>query len=284
MYYRRRRRREDEIRYLVGRNVDWILAPHQCEKCWFVNLCVRFPGSGSLADSQTLEVLRRGNLDIFWSRSTSTINGMLGYAKEMIIRSREAGKAVPLPAITYWPMGDEVRMGVVIQVLEKSLSNGRNGRNYLQFNTFRHLQAVALDIYSSIASAHSSRYSLNYCCGSFLHMYEGTIQSSLMERFDWGTKKRMPEDSGRNKPLKYLVINYTLNDIVHEWVVSDTDQKRKRYLLMTASYTCVIYGYSVRGYEGFWVDLQWLVDGIHLVKHDRRETPVLVAVVVRFKG
>ena len=94
----------------------------------------------------------------------------------------------------------------------------------------------------------------------------------------------MPEDSGRNKPLKSLVINYILNDIAHEWVVSETDQKMKRYPLMTASYICVTYGYSVRGYEGLWVDLQWLMDGIHLGKHDRRETPVLMVVMVRFKG
>ena len=138
---------------------------------------MRFPGSGSLADSQTLEVLRIGNLDIFWSRSTSTINGMLGYAKEMIIRSREAGKAVPLPAITYWPMGDEVRMGVVIQVLEKSLSNGRNTRNYLQLNTVRQLRAAAPDIYSATSDAHSSCYSLKYNHRSVLHMYEGAMHS-----------------------------------------------------------------------------------------------------------
>ena len=36
MYYRRRI--EDESRYLVARKGHWILAPHQCEKCWFMNL------------------------------------------------------------------------------------------------------------------------------------------------------------------------------------------------------------------------------------------------------
>ena len=53
---------------------------------------------------------------------------------------------------------------------------------------------------------------------------------------------------------------------------------------MTASYICVTYGFSLRRYEGFWVDSQRLVDGIHLLKHDRREPRVLVAVMGRFKG
>ena len=86
IYYKRMK--EDESRYLVVRKGDWILAPHQCEKSWFVDLCGRCPDPSILADSQTLAFLRRYNLDIFCSRDTSTVNGMLGYAKEMVSRSR----------------------------------------------------------------------------------------------------------------------------------------------------------------------------------------------------
>ena len=53
---------------------------------------------------------------------------------------------------------------------------------------------------------------------------------------------------------------------------------------MTAAYICVIYGYSLRGYEGFWVDFQRLIDGIHIVNDDRREPHVIVSVMGRFKG
>ena len=42
---------------------------------------------------------------------------------------REAGRSVTLPSITAWPVGDAVGMGVEIQMLEKSLENGRNGSN-----------------------------------------------------------------------------------------------------------------------------------------------------------
>ena len=97
MYYRRMR--EDENRYLVVRKRDWILAPHQCEKCWFVNLCGCCPDSGILADIQRLELPNRANLDIFWRRDTSTIHEMLGYAKEVARISREAGIVVLFTAI-----------------------------------------------------------------------------------------------------------------------------------------------------------------------------------------
>ena len=61
------------------------------------------------------------------------------------------------------------------------------------------------------------------------------MQSLLIERFVKGEKKRMPEDSDRNKPLNSFVINNILNDIEHKWLGLDNDQESKRELLMTAS-------------------------------------------------
>ena len=80
-YMYHRRRREDESRYLVARKVYGIFARRQCQKCSFVHLCGRFHYLGSLEYSQTLVVLRRANLDICFSRNTSRINVILGYAE-----------------------------------------------------------------------------------------------------------------------------------------------------------------------------------------------------------
>ena len=175
MYYRRRR--ENESRHLVTRKGDWILLPHECEKCWFVNLCGRCPDSGGFSDSQTLAVLRRANSDIFWSHDTSNIHGMLWYSKWLVSRYRKAGRAVPLLAITAWPVGYEVGMGMEIQMLEKLLSNGKNGRNYLQANTVGQLQVAASNVYSATVAAHFICYSLKSHWGIVLHVYEETMQS-----------------------------------------------------------------------------------------------------------
>ena len=79
------------------------------------------------------------------------------------------------------------------------------------------------------------------------------------------------------------MITYILNDIDHEWVGSETDQESKRDLLMTPSYICVTYGYSLIGYEGLWVDSQRFMDSIHLVKHYKRDPHVLLAVIGSFE-
>ena len=83
----------------------------------------------SIGDRYTLDVLRRANLDIFWSRNTDTVKCILGYTKEILMRAREGGRLVPLPEINVWPIREEVGMGVDIQILENYLCKLRNGRD-----------------------------------------------------------------------------------------------------------------------------------------------------------
>ena len=116
-YYRRRR--EDESIYLVEKKRDCIFAPHQCEKCWFVNLCGSWTDLVSLADSQTLSLLLRAKLNIFWSCNTSMIHGMLVYAKELVSRARETGRSVPLSDIVPWTVGYRLGVEVETQMLYK---------------------------------------------------------------------------------------------------------------------------------------------------------------------
>ena len=100
---------------------DWFLEPYQCKKCWFVNVCGKLSRRLSVGDKQTLNVLRRSNLDIFWSWDTATVKGILGYKKEIVRRSREGRRLTQLPEVNAWPVGDEVVTGVAIQMLDKYL-------------------------------------------------------------------------------------------------------------------------------------------------------------------
>ena len=110
------------------------------------------------------------------------------------------------------------------------------------------------------------------------------MQSKFMEKCVKGMKSMNPEDSDQNKPVNYLVVNYILSLIDHEWVMPDNVPGRKRELLMTAAYIYVAYDYYLRGYEGFWVNFQRLIDGIHIGNYDRREPHVIVSVMGIFRG
>ena len=110
------------------------------------------------------------------------------------------------------------------------------------------------------------------------------MQLVLMEIFVKVKKRMMTEYSDQNKAVNSLVVNYILNYIEYEWGMPDTEPCRKREILMTLAYICVAYGYYLRGYTGFWVNCQRLIDGIHIGNYDRRDPHVIVSVMGRFMG
>ena len=281
-YYKRRK--EDENAFLVARRGEWMLSPFQCETCWFVNLCDRKPVEGSPRDDRTLALLRRVNLDIFWTRASTTVRDMVRLTRRFVQSATESGRKVNLPPFDPWPVGDQVGMEVALQMLEKTLKKGRHGRDYQQFDSVRPLRAAMSDLYSASFSGHEARYSLKSHRGNVLHMYEGPMQSAFMERFVRGLKIRMPAASDRDKPLSGRAVKFVLDRIELEWSDPETPLRRSRELLMAASYICVTYGYSLRGHEAFWVDCDRLVRFIHVGKADSRIPHVIVAALGRFKG
>ena len=86
MYYKRRK--EDENRLLITRKDDLFLAPYQCKKIWFVNICERLLMRPSVRYRQTLNMLRMANLNIFCSWYTATVKVILRCTKEKVRSER----------------------------------------------------------------------------------------------------------------------------------------------------------------------------------------------------
>ena len=114
-------------------------------------------------------------------------------------------------------------MSMAIQILDKSFCKGRNGIYSLQFNDIPQLREVVSDVYSATSMAHASRYSLRSHQVSVLQMYEGAMHLALMEILVKVNKTRVPDDLDQKTPMNYLVVNYILNHIKHEWVMPETD-------------------------------------------------------------
>ena len=271
---------------MMGRKGDWLVAPFQCERCWFVNLHGRLPLYRVLGDERELALIRRVNLDLFWSRESDTLKSFISDARGMVQRAQAVGRPVPLPPMSPWGVEDAQGMGVCIQMLEKSLGQGRNDKTYTQFDTCRRLRATASNIFSATAMGCQEPLVLKSLKGHVMHMFKGPTQSRLIERFAMGMKARMPSKTKRNKPLTGALVKLILDIIEAEWCHAETLPVRKRLLCMCAGYIAVTYAYSLRGNEGFWVDAQRLVDGIETGKHPPNGVipHVLVCLLGRFKN
>ena len=282
LYYKRRR--EDELKYMVARPGDGIIAPFQCDKCWFLNMFKRRPVTSALADDWNLELIRRANLDMLWSReSKGTIGGIRGHLRYIIGRAVYYGREVPLSPMTPWPLGDNEGMGIAITMLEKSIQPGRLSNEYQQFHSVRKLRSAASDVYGATAEASALRYSLKKL-SNVLHLDEGPTQTVFMERMAAGMEARMPKDDARNLPINSEMMLYILDDLEVELHDPTTPPRRKRAIIMTGAYLVITYGYSLRGYEGFWVDAERLCKHIDCGKHDPRQGHIAVPLLGRFKA
>ena len=258
------------------------MAPFQCDTCWFRNLFKRSPVAMNEGDKFNLALIRRANLDMFWSREASTVQGLRGYLKDILEQCASYGQSVPLDPMEAWKVEDKQGMGVMICMLEKSLRKGRNA-DYTQFDSCRSLRSAVANVYAATAQASDLRYSLKNARG-VMHLEEGNTQTVLMERAVAGMKARMPQVSKRNLPFTSKMINFILEHLEARWFDLEESEEGRRAALMSAAYLCVTYGYSLRGNEGFWVDADRLCRHIRVGKHDERCPHVIIPLLGRFKS
>ena len=101
-------------------------------------------------DQRVLGLLRRANLDLFWSRETSTIAGNMSKVKKVIDLWKERNNYSLLLAITPWGETDELGMSTAITMLEHSLEKGRLA-DYIQFDSCRKIRSTLSNIYTASA-------------------------------------------------------------------------------------------------------------------------------------
>ena len=144
---------------MTARDGDWLFAPFQCDKCWFFNLFHSFPNEYRSEDKRNLQLIRRANLDMFWSRERSTISSNVGRVKEILVKWDQGRGHYPLADISVWKEEDKMGMGIAIMMLKKSLQKGKLA-DYTQFDTCRNLRSAASNLYMATADANENRATL----------------------------------------------------------------------------------------------------------------------------
>ena len=237
----------------------------------------------SAADQRIMILLRRANLDIFWSRETSTIAANMSKIKKVLHFWKSRSNYAPLPDITPWGEEDNMGMSAAISILEHSLEKGRLA-DYIQFDSVRKMRSALSNIYSATSIGSKGRTTYKSATGTTFHSTDDPMQSILMERFMKGVKARMPVDSEQNLALSGKVVKRILDKIEFKWALPFTPLKEKRLLTMVAGYIVVTYTYSLRGNEGFWVDGDALCKHINLGRDDHPIPHVVVSLVGFFKA
>lgn len=121
----------DKARFKEGIDGAHLIAPFQCDLCIFRTLWKRDPRP-VISDTENLQVIRRMNLDLIWSREPSTILKNASSLSMLISTCETSGFDPHLPKLGPFPFEDKMGFTVAFSMLRHSLRPGRHSKVYTQ--------------------------------------------------------------------------------------------------------------------------------------------------------
>ena len=135
--------------YLRGRNGDHTLVPFECDLYIFRKRRQSEPNLNDNVDLLLLALIRRANLDGFWSTAPGTVNKHRLRLRAGLKLSESLNLKGPYLQQCALPPYDHCGYKVAIHLLLNSLNPGRNHKNFSQWNTIRKMRTCFSNIYQS---------------------------------------------------------------------------------------------------------------------------------------
>jgi len=243
---------------MEARDGDHLLVPFECDRCIFLKLRGNLPNPESSCDQLLLATVRRMNLDAFWSRETSTVLSNLRKAKKMIEVSELVKLQGPFPLQPPLPLLDHCGYQVAIDMLLLSRRPGRHDETYTQYDTVRSYRATYSNFIRAASENNRITHSLGDFNGNYQRITHDICASLFFKRFTEGMKSRMGQICKPNLALSVPLLKLVLRKLEIKFRNSVTIED-KHLSISILSYVAISYTLSLRGPEGFMIDLQGLL-------------------------
>ena len=256
---------------------EHLLIPFECDRCIFLKLKGKLPDERDPRDELLEGCIRRMNLDCFWSRETQSVVRNARRAEIQLEMSSLVGLEGPYVHRDRLPEFDHCGYEVAIGMLLHSRRPGRHSKSYTQFDTIRHLRSTYSNFVRASPRANGTSMSLGDFKGNYQRLVTDECGSMFFKRFVEGLKRRMGQDWRPNTALSTDLLLEILNKIEIE--IEDSNDEEKHNLIVFRAYIAVTYCVSLRGPEGFLLDLEGLN------KHWRSSNDyIVIALLGRVKG
>lgn len=261
------KRKKDENRFLLARNGDMWTIGFQCEYCWIVNLKKREFKPDDPKDRMLCAYLRRFNLDAMWSREPKTVGGNLTQLKKGALLSKNMGLDPINIELGPWPVGDPYGVQVGLEMLASSQLEGRHDKTHQQFDTIRKIRAGFSTAYESSPNGWNfGNMAFKSEKGKTYTIHSMPTESHLFTHFTTGLLKRMGRLVIPEMGLSNVIIHALLEYCEHVVNSTDTSWKETRQAIMNGAFYCTLYGNSLRGHEGLFLEASDLCSHIEYGK------------------
>lgn len=241
-----------EERLNTGTKGVHTVIPFQCEMCWMRNLEGRDPSPSCDADQQYLRCIRRANLDAMAGKVKSTVSAHVGRVAETIRNAKMINRTPRFEPRGPFPTDDIVGMGLAVDMLMKSLVSKGRVKAYIQFDTMRETRSTYTKVWASSVKGISEGASFAGNA-SKIRFTSCPSQSEWFGDFLTGAEDRMGYETKKQKYLPIPVIVEQLRLIKRDAELESGAQSRTLYKL--GALICLLTSGSLRGHEGFYLDV-----------------------------
>jgi hypothetical protein len=210
-----------------------MMVPFQCELCHFRNIMLRNPDDGNITDLEILDMVRRANLDAFWSRESSSVSASLREAIRMEKMTARLGMPCVTPPLGPWPLEDKLGMKVALAVLDRSLDKGVYEAT-VQWDTFRRQMSAVTNI--SQAAVGGLGNSVGAYERNKMFISEAVTHKFWFSRFMTGVHKQVGQVRKPDRVLTIDIIHAVDRLLESEWENATSADERKRIVEMGTWY------------------------------------------------
>ena len=281
MKWKRKKKLDD---FLVGFDGATLCSPFQCDVCWFYNLRKMAPDPLSQGDNKLLAYIRRVSLDVLWSRAPGTGKAAVAAFKKSVRIAEELRIEPDYPHPGPWPLGDQLGFNTALIMLSASQEEGHTDSSYVQFDSIRKLRTGVANCHEVSAKANHLHWTFKDLRGRAQHLSNCPTESRFFVKFSEGVLQRMGRDIRSNTALDHQILLVILKRMDTLTSVEATPG-RKDLLTVVATYLVVCFCASLRGNEGFMMDLSPIREHLHCgIKDPDGLEHVVVCLLGRFKG
>jgi hypothetical protein len=181
------------------------------------------------------------------------------------------------------PVEDLTGHRAAIHMLLTLLEPGAYSKNYKQFDTIRKMRSAFSNAWGASAKATLFNISTGKEDRRKDRLTRCPTDSEWFGRFQLGCKKRMGQDVRPQLGLSIDVMKEYMDRLEAKWL-SVTDQDTQDLLCAVGAYSVTSYAASLRGNEGFLLDLFGLRQHIMKGKLDAQDPHVVAPLLGRLKG
>ena len=253
-----RRKAINEKDFEEGRNGDHLITPFQCDLCVFRRIKGIDPNSSSESDKLTLAYIRRTNLDALWSRARGTVQNNKGTVDRIINGFSPFGMYGPFYDWGPTPAFDHASYETAMALLIDSNRQGKHDSSHKQWDSSRKVKsaignferASATSFWNNVAFVDDNK-------GSSTRLHCIPTSSMWYQRFAQGCRSRMGQVVKKNLAISSQLWKSLLIGCEKRIFEAEQFEDGAKWTMIGA-YLTFIYVLSLRGPEGFQIEISLL--------------------------